>query len=109
MGGDAEKAIGYGEPVRVTEREFDLLAYFFKRPERIVSREMLLTDVWQISPDVNTRSIDTYVSRLRKSIGLNGSSGWKLEGVYQHYARAGALPPNVHALPLERPLNRTQR
>jgi DNA-binding response OmpR family regulator len=74
----------HGAPIHVTEREFDLLAYFFRRAERIVSRQMLLTEVWHVGSEVNTRSIDTYVSRVRKSLGLNGESGWKLEGVYQH-------------------------
>lgn len=73
-----------GVVVETTEREFDLLAYFFRRIDRIVSRQMLLTDVWRLGNNVNTRSIDTFVSRLRKSLGLNGESGWKLEGVYQH-------------------------
>lgn len=73
-----------GRVVQVTEREFDLLAYLFRRTDRIVSRQMLLTDVWKLGATANTRSIDTYVSRLRKSLGLNGESGWTLEGVYQH-------------------------
>lgn len=73
-----------GEKVAVTEREFDLLAYMFRRAGRIVSRQMLLTEVWKLGPNANTRSIDTYVSRLRKSLGLNGDSGWTLAGVYQH-------------------------
>lgn len=74
----------HGAPVHVTEREFDLLAYFFQRADRIVSRQMLLTDIWNLGADATTRSVDTYVSRVRKSLGLNGDSGWKLEGVYQH-------------------------
>ena len=73
-----------GQPVSTTEREFDLLAYFFKRPNRIVSRKMLLTDIWNLPDTSTTRSVDTFVSRLRTSFGLNGRSGWRLDGVYQH-------------------------
>jgi len=73
-----------GVPVAVTEKEFDLLSYFFQRKDRIVSRQMLLTEVWNLPAHSATRSIDTYISRLRKSLGLNGDSGWRLEGVYQH-------------------------
>jgi DNA-binding response OmpR family regulator len=80
-----ERVLRYnGSIIQITEREFDLLIYFFRRTDRIVSRQMLLTDVWKLSSNVNTRSIDTFVSRLRKSQGLSGESGWKLEGVYQH-------------------------
>ncbi|MEZ5467790.1 MAG: response regulator transcription factor [Lysobacterales bacterium] len=73
-----------GELVATTEREFDLLAYFFKRPDRIVSRKMLLTDIWNLPETSTTRSVDTFVSRLRTSFGLNGRRGWRLDGVYQH-------------------------
>lgn len=73
-----------GQLVPTTEREFDLLAYFFKRPNRIVSRKMLLTDIWNLPDTSTTRSVDTFVSRLRTSFGLNGRSGWRLDGVYQH-------------------------
>lgn len=74
----------HGQRVKVTEREFDLLAYLFRRTDRIVSRQMLLAEVWHLGPNVNTRSVDTFISRLRKTLGLCGESGWKLEGIYQH-------------------------
>lgn len=80
-----------GSVVALTEREFDLLAYLFQRAGRIVSRQMLLVDVWKLGPAATTRSLDTYVSRLRKSLGLNGENGWKLEGVYQHGYRVGRV------------------
>ena len=73
-----------GKLVALTEREFDLISYLFRRTGRIVSRQMLLTDVWNLGPDANTRSVDTYVSRLRKLLGLSGENGWILDGVYQH-------------------------
>jgi two-component system, OmpR family, response regulator RegX3 len=73
-----------GVAVRLTEREFDLCVYLFGRVDRIVSRQMLLSEVWRLPADANTRSVDTYVSRLRKRLGLDGQNGWRLEGVYQH-------------------------
>lgn len=74
-----------------TDREFELLAFLFRRAGRIVSRESLLAEVWNLSADVPTRTIDTHVSRLRKKLGLNGESGWKLSGVYQHGYRLEQL------------------
>jgi DNA-binding response OmpR family regulator len=73
-----------GEVVELTDREYDLLRFMFQRIGRIVSREALLRQVWNTSADLSTRTIDTYVSRLRKRLGLQGDSGWKLEGIYQH-------------------------
>jgi len=40
-------------------------------------------NVWHTIPSLPTRSIDTYVSRLRKLFGLDGSCGWLLMSVYQ--------------------------
>jgi two-component system, OmpR family, response regulator RegX3 len=74
----------HGELVKVTEREFELLAYLFHRAGRIVSRGMLLSEVWKLGPNTNSRSVDTYISRVRKSLGLLGKHGWVLEGIYQH-------------------------
>jgi two-component system, OmpR family, response regulator RegX3 len=74
----------HGDQVELTEREYDLLHFLFVRAGRVVSREALLTQVWRVGPQVATRSLDTYVSRLRKRLGLSGENGWKLEGIYQH-------------------------
>jgi len=73
-----------GEVVELTDREFDLLVFLFQRRGKVVSRETLLSQVWRVGPNVATRSIDTYVSRLRKRLGLQGDSEWRLEGIYQH-------------------------
>jgi DNA-binding response OmpR family regulator len=73
-----------GVEEKLTPREFDLLLYLFQRVGRIVSREALLSQVWKVGADVNTRAIDTYVSRLRKRLELMGENGWVLEGIYQH-------------------------
>ncbi|MCE2943859.1 MAG: response regulator transcription factor [Lysobacteraceae bacterium] len=74
----------HGEPVELTDREFDLLVFLFQRRGKVVSRQTLLAQVWRVGPNVATRSIDTYVSRLRKRLGLQGDSEWRLEGIYQH-------------------------
>lgn len=81
---DAKRLLMDGQAVELTEREYDLLRFLFMRAGRVVSREALLTQVWRVGPQVATRSLDTYVSRLRKRLGLSGESGWKLEGIYQH-------------------------
>jgi DNA-binding response OmpR family regulator len=47
-----------------------------------LSRDHLLNKVWGINADVDTRTVDTHVSRLRKKIFLDGSRGWKMTPVY---------------------------
>lgn len=73
-----------GEEVPLTDREFDLVLFLFRRRGRVVSRETLLESIWNIRGDVATRTVDTHVSRLRKKLGLTGNHGWRLNAVYQH-------------------------
>jgi len=73
-----------GEEIELTDREFDLAAYLFRRPGRIVSRDALLSQVWNLGSGVATRTVDTHISRLRRKLGLDGEHGWRLTAVYQH-------------------------
>jgi two-component system, OmpR family, response regulator RegX3 len=73
-----------GEPVELTQREYELACYLFRRQGRIVSRDALLENVWNLAGDVTTRTVDTHISRLRKKLGLSGENGWRLTAVYQH-------------------------
>ncbi len=74
----------YSREIELTQREFDLACYLFRRQGRIVSRDALLEDVWNMSPTVTTRTVDTHVSRLRRKLEVNGEHGWRLTAVYQH-------------------------
>jgi two-component system, OmpR family, response regulator RegX3 len=71
-----------GETVVLTQKEFDLSVYLFQNPGKLLSRDHLLNKIWGINADVDTRTVDTHVSRLRKKLGLDGSKGWKLVPVY---------------------------
>ncbi|MGH8124843.1 MAG: response regulator transcription factor [Rhodanobacteraceae bacterium] len=73
-----------GEPVELTQREYELASYLFRRQGRIVSRDALLENVWNLTSDISTRTVDTHISRLRKKLGLSGEHGWRLTAVYQH-------------------------
>lgn len=73
-----------GSEVGLTDREFELANFLFRRHGRLVSRDALLTNVWNISTAVTTRTVDTHVSRLRRKLALDGSHGWRLAAVYQH-------------------------
>jgi len=73
-----------GQDIELTQREFDLAHYLFRRHGRIVSRDALLEHVWNLSSAVSTRTVDTHVSRLRKKLLLSGEHGWRLAAIYQH-------------------------
>ncbi len=71
-----------GAPVTLTPKEFDLAVYLFQSPAKLLSRDHLLNKVWGIHADVDTRTVDTHVSRLRKKLSLDGTRGWKMSPVY---------------------------
>ncbi len=73
-----------GKPVPLTQKEFELSAYLFNNIGRLVSRDHLLESVWKRSPKVNTRTVDTHVSRIRNKLQLTRENGWNLKAVYQH-------------------------
>lgn len=55
--------------VTLTALEFRLLSTLLQRRGRVQSRETLLEDVWQMRPDVTSRTVDTHVRRLRRKLG----------------------------------------
>jgi two-component system OmpR family response regulator len=57
-----------GRSIELTAKEFQLLEYFMRRPNQIVTRTMLLEGVWNLHFDPQTNIIDVHMSRLRNSI-----------------------------------------
>ncbi len=58
-----------GELVRLTRREFDLLAFLCESPRRVFSRSQLLRQVWGYEPVSGERTVDVHVRRLRVKLG----------------------------------------
>lgn len=71
-----------GKEVALTQKEFDLSVYLFQNPGKLLSRDHLLNKIWGLNTDVDTRTVDTHVSRLRKKLLLDGGKGWKLTPIY---------------------------
>ena len=65
----ARRAVFRGETkIDLTAREFALLEFFLRNPERVLSRTMILDHVWDYDFDPETNVIDVYVNYLRKKI-----------------------------------------
>lgn len=62
-----------GNPIDLTRREFELLEYLAKKPEKIFSREALLEQVWGYEYLGDVRTVDVTVRRLREKIEDNSS------------------------------------
>lgn len=59
-----------GGPVQLTAKEFLLLGYLIEHKGRVLSRDVLLTDVWGYQYTGGTRTVDVHVRRLREKIPL---------------------------------------
>lgn len=55
--------------IPLTATEFRLLKILLERCNRVQTRESLLTDVWRYSEDVDSRTVDTHIRRLRRKLG----------------------------------------
>jgi two-component system phosphate regulon response regulator PhoB len=79
------------EEIPLTALEFKLLHTLMSRQGRVQTRKQLLQDVWAIHADVNTRTVDTHVKRLRQKILAAGDYIETLRGVGYRFRTA---PPD---------------
>ena len=88
--------------IRLTAKEFLLLQYFLEHPGRVLSRDLLLTDVWGYQYTGGTRTVDVHVRRLREKIPLFTTAlttvkqfGYKLEDAPPSPGFGGPGPPSA--------------
>ena len=67
--------------VALSPMEFKLLSVLVERTGRVQSRDQLLTDVWGMSSEVTTRTIDTHVKLLRQKLGKAGDMIQTVRGI----------------------------
>ena len=66
---DAREVAVDGEPVELTSKEFDLLAFLMENAGLVRSREQLLDRVWGMSYPGGTRTVDVHVAQVRRKLG----------------------------------------
>src|SRR4029079_4866106 len=69
------------EEISFTALEFKLLIVLFDRRGRVLSRDVLLDEVWGSHVDVTARNVDTHVKRVREKLGLAGDYIETVRGV----------------------------
>ncbi len=72
---------GPAGPVQLTRREFDLLAHFTDHLGEALARDDLLDAVWGTDVVVDTRTVDNFVSNLKRKLGWKGSDPWRIRTV----------------------------
>jgi two-component system phosphate regulon response regulator PhoB len=62
-----------GRDIHLGPTEFRLLEYLMEKPGRVFSRSQLLDNVWDHSEEIDERTVDVHVGRLRKALGKEGA------------------------------------
>jgi two-component system, OmpR family, phosphate regulon response regulator PhoB len=93
-----------GQEVGLTKMEFKLLVTLVDRKDRVLDRATLLTDVWGISAQNKTRTVDTHIKRLRDKLRGAGDLVQSVRGVGYRFSERLArsarrrvdVPSGVH-------------
>lgn len=70
---DTKQAIRHEKTINLTAKEYLLLEYFMKNPNRVLSRQTILENVWDINFNTNTNVVDVYVNYIRNKIQPTGT------------------------------------
>jgi len=71
---EQHRATRADKPLKLGPTEYRLLTVFMERPKRVWSRDSLLDRVWGMDADVDLRTVDVHVGRLRKVLNAGGES-----------------------------------
>lgn len=78
---DHHRVTVHGEPIELTATEFKLLRVLMERKGRVQARDHLLLNVWNYEAEIETRTVDTHVRRLREKLGTEASLIETVRGV----------------------------
>ena len=76
------KIVRDGKAIELTLKEFDLALFLFRHLGQLLSRGHILESIWGRNPDLNTRTVDTHISRIRNKLDLTPDSGLRLSSIY---------------------------
>jgi two-component system, OmpR family, KDP operon response regulator KdpE len=81
-----------GEPMRLTAKEFDLLAYLAKHAGKVCTHQMILREVWGATYSSEAHYLRVYAHRLRKKLGVHGAMLFTHPGIGYELAASSDLP-----------------
>ncbi|MDR3152692.1 MAG: response regulator transcription factor [Deltaproteobacteria bacterium] len=71
---ESRRATSGDEVLQLTQKEFDLLSLFLRRPQKVFTRNQLLNIIWGYEVELVSRTVDAHVAMLRKKLGPRGSN-----------------------------------
>ncbi|WP_405101360.1 response regulator transcription factor [Oceanobacillus sp. FSL H7-0719] len=75
---DAHRVTADGQEVNLTPKEYELLCFLAKSPDKVFNREVLLKEVWQYEFFGDLRTVDTHVKRLREKLSSVSKTAAKM-------------------------------
>jgi len=92
---DRHEAFVFGRKIELTATEFKLLRLLMERRGRVQTREHLLINVWNYETEIETRTVDTHVRRLREKLGPEADWIETIRGVGYRMAERKAVDTAV--------------
>lgn len=77
-----QQAFLRGQPVPLTSREWALALFIFQHINQDLKRSLLQEEVFRLNPNVQTRTVDTHLSRLKTKLRLQPENGFYLRSLY---------------------------
>lgn len=74
----------HSEVLSLTAKDFEVALFLLRNVSRLLSRGHIYESVWGRSANINTRTVDTHVSRVRRKLNLVPENGWQLTSIYQY-------------------------
>jgi two-component system, OmpR family, response regulator RegX3 len=71
--------------IPLTAKEYELATFLFKDHGKPLSRGHLLESIWGKDADkLDTRTVDSHISRVRKKLEISNANGWRLSSIHQY-------------------------
>jgi len=71
-----------GKNAGLTQKEFALACYLFQNTDKLLSRIHLLEKIWGLAAEIDTRTVDTHISRIRNKLHFSSQSDWDILTIY---------------------------
>jgi DNA-binding response OmpR family regulator len=82
-----------GEPAKVTHKDYLLAVCLLSNVGKVLSRRYLLNEIWGVGADLNTRTVDVHISRVRRSLKIGPEMGYCIKNIFQHGYRLEKIEP----------------
>jgi len=84
-----------GKNANLMHKEFELTRYLLQNTGKLLSRVHLMEKIGGLGADIDTRTVDAHISRIRNKLNLSSQGDWDIETVYGFSAIAFSKPKQL--------------